>query len=192
MPFAMPPAECRYLHDIFQNTRSPHCRHLFVDQVVCLDSLHKPCRFRRQFVAGGVGTSYADKRLYSNVCGTYASRTRPFRGTKTLGAPLGQIDDGLQWLKNYQLLLDGLAGSLTSWARPVIVLWLLTAFRHVAGTLLHHAAVPVHLKNSGLFQRQVVGWLSERDFRRYSQGMRPRLQDLCTALEASLSLERRT
>ena len=58
-------------------------------------------------------------------------------------------------------------------------------------TTLHNAAIPAHIKNTGLFQRQVAGWLSDQEFRRYAQEVRPQLQELFNQLEAGLSLERR-
>ena len=58
--------------------------------------------------------------------------------------------------------------------------------------MLHNAAIPAHqVKGVGLFQRQVAGWLSEKDFRQYAKVVFPQLQELCAQLEAGLSIDRR-
>ena len=70
---------------------------------------------------------------------------------------------------------------------------MLTQFRHLADTTLHNAAIPAdQVKGVGLFQRQVAGWLSEKDFRVYAKEVFPQLQEMCAQLEAGLSLDRRT
>jgi hypothetical protein len=74
----------------------------------------------------------------------------------------------------------------------LLLAWAVTTFRHLASTTIHNAAIPAHIKNTGLFQRPVAGWLSDPDFRRYAQEVRPQLQELFNQLEAGLSLERRT
>jgi hypothetical protein len=95
--------------------------------------------------------------------------------------------------KGDQVALLGSAAVLTQRTPEVTLAWMLTQFRHVADTTMHNAAIPAHqVKGVGLFQRQVAGWLSEKDFRLYAKGVFPQLQELCNQLEAGLSLDRRT
>jgi hypothetical protein len=115
-------------------------------------------------------------------------------------APQMSLDEVLSFIctqgeatryKGDRVALLGTSAIVTKKTPEIILAWLLTEFRHVASTMLHNAAIPARIKNAGLFQRQVAGWLSERDFRRYAQRVRPQLQELCAQLEAGLSLERR-
>lgn len=94
--------------------------------------------------------------------------------------------------KGDRVALLGTAAILTQRTPEVTLAWMLTQFRHVAETTLHNAAIPAHqVKGVGLFQRQVAGWLSEKDFRQYAKVMFPQLQELCAQLEAGLSPDRR-
>jgi hypothetical protein len=94
--------------------------------------------------------------------------------------------------KGDRVALLGSAAILTQRTPEMTLAWMLTQLRHVADTILHNAAIPAHqVKGVGLFQRQVAGWLSEKDFRHYAQVVGPQLQELCTQLEAGLSLDRR-
>jgi len=94
--------------------------------------------------------------------------------------------------KGDRVALLGGASVLTQRTPEVTLAWLLTQFRHVADTTLHNAAIPAHrVKGAGLFQRQVAGWLSEKDFRQYAKTTFRQLQELCNQLEAGLSIDRR-
>ena len=94
--------------------------------------------------------------------------------------------------KGDRVALLGSAAVLTQRTPEMTLAWILTQFRHVADTTLHNAAIPAHqVKGVGLFQRQVAGWLSEKDFRQYAKIVFPQLQELCAQLEAGLSLDRR-
>jgi hypothetical protein len=93
--------------------------------------------------------------------------------------------------KDDRVALLGSSAVITRQTPEIFLVWLVTQFRHLASTTVHNAAIPPHIKNTGLFQRQVAGWLSDKDFRRYAQSVRPQLQELCNHLEAGLSLERR-
>jgi len=94
--------------------------------------------------------------------------------------------------KGDRVALLGSAAILTQRTPEMTLAWILTQFRHVADTTLHNAAIPAHqVKGVGLFQRQVAGWLSEKDFRLYAKEVFPQLQELCSQLEAGLSLDRR-
>jgi hypothetical protein len=94
--------------------------------------------------------------------------------------------------KGDRVALLGTAAILTRRTPETTLAWLLTQFRHVADTTLHNAAIPAHkVKGVGLFQRQVAGWLSEKDFRLYAKEVFPQLQEVCAQLEAGLSLDRR-
>jgi hypothetical protein len=94
--------------------------------------------------------------------------------------------------KGDRVALLGSAAMLTRRTPEMTLAWMLTQFRHVADTTLHNAAIPAHqVKGVGLFQRQVAGWLSERNFRLYAKEVFPQLQELCAQLEAGLSIDRR-
>jgi hypothetical protein len=94
--------------------------------------------------------------------------------------------------KGDRVALLGSASVLTQRMPEITLAWMLTQFRHVADTALYNAAIPAHkIKGVGLFQRQVAGWLSEKDFRVYAKDVFPQLQELCNQLEAGLSLGRR-
>jgi len=92
--------------------------------------------------------------------------------------------------KGDRVALLGSPAVITRQTPEVILAWLVTTFRHLASSTLQNAAIPAHIKNRGLFQRQVAGWLSDQEFRRYAQEVRPQLQELFNQLEAGLSLER--
>jgi len=134
-------------------------------------------------------------------------RVIPIHGTgatlETLArkyAPQMALDEVLSFIcthgeatpyKGDRIALLGSPAVITRQTPEVLFAWVLTTFRHLAATTLQNAAVPAHIKNAGLFQRQVAGWLSDKDFRRYAQSVRPQLQELCNQMEAGLSLERR-
>jgi hypothetical protein len=91
-----------------------------------------------------------------------------------------------------RVALLGSSAVITQRTTEMTLAWMLTQFRHVADTTLRNTAVPAHLvKGSGMFQRQVAGWLSEKDFRLYTKELHPQLQELCAQLEAGLSIDRR-
>lgn len=94
--------------------------------------------------------------------------------------------------KRDRVALLGSAAVVTRRTPEMTLAWMLTQFRHVADTTLRNTAVPAHLvKGSGLFQRQVAGWLSDKDFLHYSKELFPQLQEVCAQLEAGLSIDRR-
>jgi hypothetical protein len=94
--------------------------------------------------------------------------------------------------KRDRVALLGSAAVITRRTPETTLAWMLTQFRHVADTTLRNTAVPAHLvKGVGMFQRQVAGWLSEKDFRLYTKEVFPQLQELCAQLEAGLSIDRR-
>jgi len=94
--------------------------------------------------------------------------------------------------KEDRVALLGSAAVITQRTPEMTLAWLLTQLRHVADTTLRNTSVPAHLvKGTGMFQRQVAGWLSEKDFRLYTKEVFPQLQELCAQLEAGLSIDRR-
>ncbi len=94
--------------------------------------------------------------------------------------------------KRDRVALLGSAAVLTQRTPEITLAWMLTQFRHVADTTLRNAVIPAHqVKGVGLFQRQVAGWLSEKNFRLYAKEVFPQLQELCAQLEAGLSIDRR-
>ena len=91
-----------------------------------------------------------------------------------------------------RVALLGSAAVITQRTPEMTLAWMLTQFRHVADTTLRNTSVPAHLvKGTGMFQRQVAGWLSEKDFRLYAKEVFPQLQEMCAQLEAGLSIDRR-
>jgi len=94
--------------------------------------------------------------------------------------------------KGDRVALLGSAAVITQRTPEMTLAWMLTQFRHVADTTLRNTAVPAHMvKGTGMFQRQVAGWLSEKDFRLYTREVFPQLQELCAQLEAGVSIDRR-
>jgi hypothetical protein len=94
--------------------------------------------------------------------------------------------------KGDRVALLGSSAVLTQRTPETTLAWMLTQFRHVAETSLHNASIPAaRVKGMGLFQRQVAGYLSNKDFKQYAKDMFPRLQLLCAELEAGVSLKRR-
>ena len=94
--------------------------------------------------------------------------------------------------KKDKVALLGSGALLTKRTPEITAAWLLTQFRHMAQTVLYNASFPAEEKGVGLFQRQVGGYLSQKDFRLYAQGIRPKLQETCEQLESGLSLNRRS
>jgi hypothetical protein len=64
-------------------------------------------------------------------------------------------------------------------------------FRKLAGTFAKNTKIPKGQKASGLFQRTVDGFLSEKNFLKFAKDIRPQLQDLCNVVEAGLEDGRR-
>jgi hypothetical protein len=92
-----------------------------------------------------------------------------------------------------RVALLGSSAVLTQRTPEVTLAWMLTQVRHIASTILHNAAIPAQqVKGVGLLQRQVAGFLSDADFRRYSRKVFPQLHAMCVQLEAGLSLNRKS
>jgi hypothetical protein len=87
-----------------------------------------------------------------------------------------------------QVALIGGSVLLTPKTAEMTLASLVTLVRRVAATMLLNASRPEGKKRSGRFERQVWGVLSEREFKKYAQAMRPQLQDLCDRAEAGLEL----
>jgi hypothetical protein len=160
-------------------------------------------------VIHGTGDVLSTWRRDKRYLGSDGSpRVLPIRGTgATLEslvrkcAPQMPLKDVLAYIcshgeatlyKGDRVALLGSAAILTQRTPEVTLAWLLTQFRHVADTMMHNAVIPAdRVKGVGLFQRQVAGWLSEKNFRRYAKRVRPQLQEVCSQLEAGLSLDHR-
>ena len=94
--------------------------------------------------------------------------------------------------KEGRVALLGSPAMLTPRTPEVTLAWLISQCRHVADTTMYNASIPAdELKGRAYFQRQVAGWLSEKDFQRYAKEAFPLLQELCNQLEGGLSLNRR-
>jgi len=91
--------------------------------------------------------------------------------------------------KDDKVALLGSSAMITQKTPEMMLAWMLTQFRHIAETTVNNAAIPANVKGVGLFQRQVSGLLSEKAFTRYAQAIRPQLQELCSQMEAGLSLK---
>jgi hypothetical protein len=112
----------------------------------------------------------------------------------SLGEVLGYICSHGEAIvyKGDRVALLGSAAVITQRTPQMTLAWILTQFRHVADTTLRNTAQPAHLaKGTGMFQRQVAGWLSEKDFRLYTKEVFPQLQELCAQLEGGLSIAHR-
>jgi hypothetical protein len=77
---------------------------------------------------------------------------------------------------------------LTPKTAEMMLASLVTRIRRVSETLLLNASLPEGSKGLGRFERHVHGVLSEREFNKYAQVMRSRLQDLCDFAESGLEL----
>ena len=156
--------------------------------------------------AGDVLSTWRRDKRYRGPDGS--PRVLPIRGKgatlQTLArkcVPQLSLDEVLAYIcshgeaivyKKNRVALLGSAAVITQRTPEMTLAWMLTQFRHVADTTLRNTAVPAHLvKGVGMFQRQVAGWLSEKDFRLYKKEVFPQLQELCAQLEAGLSIERR-
>jgi hypothetical protein len=93
--------------------------------------------------------------------------------------------------KDDKVALLGSSAMIAQRTPEMTLAWMLTQFRHIAETTVYNAAIPAKVKGVGLFQRQIVGVLSEKEFRRYAQAIRPQLQELSDQLEGGLSLKGR-
>jgi hypothetical protein len=156
--------------------------------------------------AGDVLSTWRRDKRYRGTDGS--PRVLPIRGNgATLQSlvrkcvPQMRLDEVLTYIcshgeailyKGDRVALLGSAAVITKRTPEMTLAWMLTQFRHVADTTLRNTSVPAHLvKGTGMFQRQVAGWLSEKDFRLYTKEVSPQLQEMCAQLEAGLSIDRR-
>jgi hypothetical protein len=156
--------------------------------------------------AGDVLSTWRRDKRYRGADGS--PRVLPIRGKgATLQSlvrkcvPQMSLDEVLAYIcshgeailyKGDRVALLGTAAVITQRTPEMTLAWILTQFRHVADTTLRNTSVPAHLvKGTGMFQRQVAGWLSEKDFRLYTKEVFPQLQEMCAQLEAGLSIDRR-
>jgi hypothetical protein len=93
--------------------------------------------------------------------------------------------------KDDKVALLGSSAMITQRTPEITLAWILTQFRHIAETAVHNAVIPAKEAGLGLFQRQVGGMLSEKEFAFYAQVIRPQLQQLCSQLEAGLAFKGR-
>jgi hypothetical protein len=89
--------------------------------------------------------------------------------------------------KDGKVALLGSSAMMTQRTPEMTLAWLLTQFRHMAETTLYNASIASTVKREGLFQRQVAGWLTEREFKRFAQAIRTNYQEFCALAEIGLS-----
>jgi hypothetical protein len=63
---------------------------------------------------------------------------------------------------------------------------LVLRFRHLSENIVYNAGIPAEVKATGWFERVVTGVLSEKNFRKFAQSIRPQLQDLCDRVDAAM------
>ena len=66
---------------------------------------------------------------------------------------------------------------------------LISRIQHIANTVIYNASIPEGVRGTGRFERTVVGQLTNKQFAKYSQGIVPRLQDVCEYIEAGLKIK---
>lgn len=87
-----------------------------------------------------------------------------------------------------KVALVGGSALVTPKTAEVALALLVSRMRRFSKTLLHNVSLPEGSKGHGRFERHVFGVLSEREFKRYAQGMRTQMQDLCDRAESGLEL----
>jgi hypothetical protein len=108
--------------------------------------------------------------------------------------PLGEVMRIITLQGEVQLHKDGkvaLAGSsvlIHEKTKEQSLASFITRVRALAANQLHNIALPSEVKGKGYFERQVTGVLSEKAFRKYSQEVRPQLQDICDHVESGLQV----
>jgi Family of unknown function (DUF6502) len=63
---------------------------------------------------------------------------------------------------------------------------LIIRIRRVAGTMMHNAAIPAGVKNTGRFERIVGGHLSDKDFQKFGLAIRTQLQEVCDRVDSGM------
>jgi Family of unknown function (DUF6502) len=108
--------------------------------------------------------------------------------------PLNEVVAGITRHSEVTLLpgnkvaLVGGAAILTPKSPEMALATLTIGFRRLAGTILWNVSLPEGKKGQGRFERQVVGRLSDRSFKKYSQVMRTQLVDVLDRSEAGLEV----
>jgi len=64
--------------------------------------------------------------------------------------------------------------------------------RNLAMTLTRNVKLPAEKKSQGFFQRRVSGFMTEKEFLKVAQALRPQLQDLCDIIESAVDTAKGT
>jgi hypothetical protein len=94
-------------------------------------------------------------------------------------------------LKDNKVALVGGAAIVSPKSPEMALASLTRGFRRLAGTILWNVSLPEGKKGQGRLERQLVGRLSDRSFKKYSQAMRTQLVDAMDRGEAGLKLGRK-
>jgi hypothetical protein len=150
---------------------------------------------------GDVLSMWRREKRYTGIDG--APRVLPIRGRgaslETLArrcAPKVPLGDLLKTIcrqgevivyKDNKVALLGSSTIMTQSTPEMTLAWLITQYRHMAETALYNAMLPTTHRSEGLLQRQVTGWLSEKEFTRFAQQIRPNFHEFCVQLENRLA-----
>jgi hypothetical protein len=91
-------------------------------------------------------------------------------------------------LRNNKIALVGGTTIVSPKTPEMALAYLTVGFRRLAGTILWNMSLPEGKKGQGRFERQLVGRLSDRSFKKYSQAIRTQLVDAMDRSEAGLKL----
>jgi hypothetical protein len=153
-----------------------------------------------QMDVGDVLSTWRRDKRYTGIDGI--PRVLPIRGKgvtlETLArrcAPKVPLQDVLETIcrqgevivyKGTKVALLGSSAIIPRSTPEMTLAWLITQFRHIADTALYNAMLPSTHKSAGLLQRQVAGWLSEKEFTRFAQQSRLQFHEFCVQLENRL------
>jgi hypothetical protein len=89
-------------------------------------------------------------------------------------------------LKGNKVALVGSPVIMTEKTPELTLAALIIRIRRLTGTMMHNAAIPVGVKNTGRFERMVSGHLSDRDFQKFGMAIRMQLQDVCDRVDSGM------
>jgi hypothetical protein len=89
-------------------------------------------------------------------------------------------------LKGDKVALVGSPVIMTEKTPELTLASLIIRIRRVTGTVMHNAAIPAGVKNTGRFERIVTGHLSDKDFQKFGMAMRTQLQDVCDRMDSGM------
>jgi uncharacterized protein DUF6502 len=93
-------------------------------------------------------------------------------------------------LKGDKVALVGSPVIMTEKTAELTLASLIARIRRVTGTVMHNAAIPAGVKNTGRFERIVTGHLSDKDFQKFGMAIRTQLQDVCDRVDSGMQQPR--